>query len=365
MMKQKAMKRQNTFSSSIFLWFLVVSSMGLMMGPGVAGKDILPPYLVNPIPEPGSIAENWFFIRTGVLDDESGVDSNDDRIQVQINGSPPRVKPIIEPSYGNRGIQITLILGEQEKQDLITVTVEAYDLAAEPNLMREEWSFFVSSVAQDRPIIGTYPEDHRSLAHSVEGGELRFTWVSMDPYDHFRMEFILGNGQSGTMDISTPELESSFQTVSFSASGISLDDWEQMAMLGELAWRVAPVDRIGGSLLKAYSAVRRVMYVPENVPILARPYHNALLDPVYPPVFEWKSLDFALDGYLVVFARLDESGGYSGDIHIFETPVFVRTIPLDDNSWKGFADGDWAWTVFGKLPDGSFSQFMIQRFTKL
>ncbi len=363
-MKQAAKKRENKYFPSIFLILTLFALLAFSASPTLHAKDVTPPYLVNPIPEPGTITENWYFIRTGVLDDESGVNGDEDKVSVTINGSPPRVKPIIEPSYGQRGIQITLILDAQEKNSKIEVEVQAYDLAPEPNRMVESWSFYVHEISTDHALIGTYPEDYRSLTHSDESGNLMFSWVSMIPYEYYRLEFIMGDGSSGSMDFSAGSLETSYQTASFSAPGIPVSDWEILSTLGQIGWRVAPLNGINGDVIGKMSDVQYVTYIPENVPVLSRPYHNALLDPMYPPTFEWKALDYALDGYLVVFVRLDGTGGFSDDVRVFDTPIFVRTIPMDEDLWNTFSAGVWAWTVFGKIPGNGFSDFMIQRFTK-
>lgn len=352
------------FFSSLLLALTISAIFLFSASSSISAKDSTPPYLVNPIPEPGSITENWYFIRTGVLDDESGVNPDEDKVFVTINGSPPRVKPIIEPSYGQRGIQITLILDEQERNSQITVRVQAYDLAAEPNLMIEEWTFFVNSVAEDPVLIGTYPEDHRSMAHETESGNLRFSWVSLIPYEYYRLTFEMSDGASGSIDMPASSLETNYQTASFIASGIPETDWDLLSSIGEIGWRVAPIDGINGTIIGKESKLQHVTYVPEGVPILSRPYHNALLDPGIPQEFEWQALDCLIDGYVVVFVRLDNSGGFTKDIKVYETPIYVRTIPMDEDLWNSFQNGVWAWTVIGRIPGGLYSDFMIQRFTK-
>ncbi|MCD4653789.1 hypothetical protein K8T06_07620 [bacterium] len=339
--------------------FLALSMIGIT---NVSAEDLSPPYLVNPIPEPGSFTENWYFIRTGIVDELSGV--NKDSITIDINGAPPRVKPIIEQSYEGKGYIVTVILSSQEKAEKIVVDVSAYDLAEEPNIMKEQWSFFVHTVSQDYLLVGTYPENYRNLDHGTESGNIRFSWVSMESYDYFRMKFTIPDGSSGTMDISSSILDVSYSTVSFLAEGLSPEDWQILSDIGQISWRVAPIDQPDGNLLMGYSEVSNVTYVPDALPVLSRPYHNAYLDSVFPPTFEWNSVDSALDGYCVVFVKLDNAGQYTTDYKVYETPVYIRTIPMHLETWNSFDNGNWAWTVFGKLPDGTYSDFMIQRFKK-
>jgi len=360
-MKKLVKNSKSPKRSTVFVCIGLLAIM-VFAASGVTAKDITPPYLVNPIPEPGSTTENWFFIRTGILDELSGVEKGS--ITIDINGAPPKVKPIIEQSYEGKGYIVTVILNAQEKADKITVGVTAFDKAPEKNLMEEQWSFFVKTVSEDFLLVSTYPENFRNVSYTSESGNLRFSWVAMLPYDYFRMEFSLQDGSSGTMDVSKTSLDVAYSTVSFLAEDISPSDWDTLVDIGEISWRVAPIDKIGGNALLPFSAVSNVTYAPDSLPLLACPYHNALLSSMYPPTFEWHSLDNALNGYTVVFARLDANNQYTGDFKVYETPVYIRTIPMHIETWKSFENGKWAWTVLGKLHDGSFSDYMIQRFQK-
>ena len=327
-------------------------------------KDLTPPYLVDPIPAPGSVTNNWYFIRTGILDDVSGVNTDPDLITVNINGAPPRVKPIIEQSFEEMGCYVTVILSSSDRRETIDIEVQAYDLASEPNLMKEEWSFFVDSVSQEMIPVTTYPENYRNLDHTSESGNLRFSWAAMSDYSHYRIEFILQDGSTGIMDMSASSLESSYNLVSFVAEDISIVDWAAMAGIGQLGWRVAPITGPQGMLLTDYSRTTYVTYVRETLPILKKPYHNALLDTIHPPTFEWKPLNSPTDGSVAVFVKLDESGNYTNEFIVEEIPFFVSKISMEQERWDTFSSGNWAWTVLGKQPDGGFSEFMIQRFRK-
>jgi len=342
---------------SLCLCFLLLAASGM------SAKDITPPYLVNPVPEPGSITENWHFIRTGIFDELTGV--NEDSVVVNINGAPPRVKPIIEQSYEGKGCIVTVILSAAEKADKVTVQIDAYDLAETPNLMNESWSYTIHTVSTTKLLVGTYPENHRYLSRSSESSRLKFSWATVETYDYFRIEFILGDGKTGTIDMENPQIESTYNTVSFEAENISEEDWRALAEVGEFSWRVAPIDQPQGNLLMDYSDSLNLAYVSDDIPLLHLPYQNALLDSIHSQTFSWYSMSCPLDGYTAVFIRLDEFGQYTNDFKVFETPIYVRTLPMDLDTWNTFTPGKWAWAVLGQYPDSAgYTDFMIQRFRK-
>ena len=66
--------------------------------PFAFADDTIPPYLVDPIPAPGTVTSNWYVIRTGVLDDESGVNPDPDTVSVFINGAVQLASTNTSPS---------------------------------------------------------------------------------------------------------------------------------------------------------------------------------------------------------------------------------------------------------------------------
>jgi hypothetical protein len=340
--------------------FLLVSGIDVY----TASADVAPPYLVNPIPAPGSTTDNWFIVRTGVLDDESGVNPDPDTVMVKINGAPPRVKPIIEPSYGQKnGIKITVLLSDEFRQNPIQVSVRAQDLAEQPNIMESEWTFFLDGVSQNPIPIVTYPENHRWLEYDSENGCLLFSWLSRTFHEYYRMRFTFPGTISGSIDLGPFKEASSFQSESLTVQ-LTPEEWATVASIGEVCVDVAPLDGPDGNELTPYSAPTNINYIIDDIPSLIRPYHSAILDPVIPPVFEWQPVDSQIDGYVAVFVRLDENGLYTDDIIVFEVPMFIKTIPMDATIWNRFSTGTWAWAVLAEYPESDYSNFMIYRFMK-
>lgn len=330
----------------------------------VSAQDQTPPYLVNPIPEPGSIINNWFLVSTGVYDEDSGVNPDPDTVFVYINGSPPRVKPIIEPSYGDqKGIKITVILIDDEPRGQIVVGVQAEDLAPKPNVMFSEWSFFVENITQNPVPVITYPENHRWLDFGTESGKLTYKWISLNHYPYYRIRFSLDSGASATMDVGPYHSLDSIYSHSISLD-LTKDLWSAVAGAGEISLEIGPLNELNGPLAANYGNRSRVTYVLEDLPCLIRPYHAAILDPVVPPVFEWSPLQTMAESYAVVFVRLDDDGNFTNDVKVFEVPIYIKMIPTDLTLWNQFETGSWAWTVVAKYPDESFSDFMIYRFLK-
>ncbi|MBN1879133.1 hypothetical protein JW823_03400 [bacterium] len=351
-------------TNRLMILFVFLGLWTLLSAVPASANDQTPPYLINPIPEPGSTTSNWFLITTGVLDDESGVNPDPDTVFVYIDGSPPRVKPIIEPSYGDqKGIKITVILVDEEPRGQVVVGVQAEDLAPVPNVMFREWSFFVENVTQNPVPVITYPENHRWLDYGTQSGILHYNWISLDQNPYYRVRFTLFDGQSATMDIEPASVPGSAYNYSF-AIELNRDIWSAVSTAGEISIDIGALTEPDGQLIGNYGPKSTVTYVMENLPCLIRPYHSAVLDSVIPPVFEWSPLDVMAEEYVVVFVRLDDNGSYSKDIKIYEVPIFIKTIPMDMTLWNQFEQGNWAWTVVARYPDGQFSDFMIHRFLK-
>ncbi len=358
------MMNANNRNRKIQLMVFMVLFIGLFVLASPIEADTTPPYLVNPIPAPESITDNWFIIQTDVLDDESGVDPDPDNVFVFINGSPPRVKPIIEPSYGQKnGIKITVIVIEEIRQDKVTVTVQAQDLASEPNIMVSEWSFYVEQVTQDPAPIITYPENYRWLEYDMESGQLNYSWLSQHHSDYYRMRFTFSDSTSGSIDLGPFPDNGSIQSETFSVE-LTPEDWQLVSDLGEVMVDVAPLDHPGGNLTGKYSSPARISYILDDVPSLIRPWHSAILESMHPPVFEWTPLNAPIDAYVVVFVRLDEFGGFTDDIKVFETPMFIKAIPMDMTLWNQFNPGLWAWAVVPRFASGEYGTFMMYRFSK-
>lgn len=358
-------KRFNRYTARllIVLGFCFVL-FGLLNGAVCQAEDTTPPYLVNPIPEPGTVTENWFFIKTGIVDDLTGV--NGDSIIVTINGAPPRVKPIIEQSYSNKGYDVTLVLSASEKSEEIVVEVQAKDLAGQPNLLVDQWSFYVETIMADRVLVNMYPENHRNLSFDSESGKLNFSWAAMQDYKHYRMEFKLRDGSAGTMDVTLDgeRISDSYYRVSYELEGLSVDSWQALVDAGEINWRVAPLNKPDGDILVRYGKYDSVTYVGENVPLLRKPLHHALLTPEYPPNIKWEAVTSPLNGYLVVFVKLDADGNYTSEYHVIETTLFIREFDMQPETWNKFSSGVWAWTSLGVFPNGQVTNFSIQRFRK-
>ncbi len=326
--------------------------------------DVTPPYLVNPIPEPGSTTDNWFIIRTGVLDDDSGVNPDPETISVTINGAPPRVKPIIESSYGHKkGIKITMLLFEEQRSYPIKISVRTEDLAENPNVMNSEWSFFPEEVSQNPAPIVTYPENYRWLEYNSEKGHLIYSWISSAYHQYYRIRYTFSDNTIGSIDLGPYSEQSSYQSESFSFE-LPPDLWSQVAALGQIAVDVAPIDKINGIEIADYSTQSNIIYINEDVPTLIRPYHSAVLDSIIPPIFEWQPVESPVEGYVVVFVRLDDDGLFTEDVKVFEVPLFIKRIPLDTTLWGKFMPGTWAWAVVARTAELDYSNFMIYRFLK-
>lgn len=326
--------------------------------------DVTPPYLVNPIPAPGSTTDNWVIIRTGVLDDESGVNPDPETISVEINGAPPRVKPIIEPSYGQKkGIKVTVLLFEEPRNYPIKISIKAQDLAEIPNIMQSEWTFYPDGVSQNPAPIVTYPENYRWLEYNSERGSLIYSWISSTFHPFYRMRFTFSDSEGGSIDLGPFVEKTTFQSESFTFE-LTPDQWTEIAALGQIAVDVAPIDKINGIELTDYSDQTNIFYINDDVPTLIRPYHSALLDPVIPPVFEWQPVESPVDSYVVVFVRLDGVGVYTEDVKVFEVPMFIKRLPMDSTLWNTFESGTWAWAVLARDSDLEYSNFMIYRFLK-
>jgi hypothetical protein len=359
---RRAINSNSKWQRTVF-W---VSFLGIVVFASAvfANPDTKPPYLVNPIPAHGTVTDNWFVIQTGVIDNESGVDPDPDNVLVFINGSPPRVKPIIEPSYGQKnGIRITVILIEENRHDTIVVTVRAQDLAPEPNIMVSEWTFYVDNVTVDPAPILTYPENHRWLEYNMESGYLNYSWLSGVHHEYYRMRFTFSNDTSGTMDLGPFPYNGAFQSESISIE-LTPDQWELVSELGEIWVDVAPLDQLGGDQLGKYSKPAKISYILDDLPSLVQPWHSAILDSMFPPVFEWTPMNTPIEAYVAVFVRLDEFGQFTEDIKVFETPMFIKTLPMDMTLWNQFESGTWAWAVVPKYASGEYGSFMIYRFTK-
>ncbi len=345
--------RQNIIVTAILTASLLFSVSAVF-----ASTDEKPPYLVNPIPEPGSFDNPLMcWVKVGIVDDISGVD--DSQLTMEINGGPPKVQPIIEQSYKGKGVNIYFYLEALNPGEKITIAIHCSDY--EQNWLDDSWHFFVGETSYRERCVPMYPRDASYLLYDKEFGSAQFTWTQGHQTGYYRIRFDVA-GSGGWMDIGPDEFITNFGLVSI-ALPLTLSDWLKLSSLGEISWQVAPIDQPNGTIMDHFSKTQRVIYKGESLSVLEYPEHKAELKSQIPPEFKWSTGD-DISETLLIFVQLDRQGNYTNVSKVYELPWFINAIPFTPSIWDEFPEGQWAWTVIGMRADGSVTDYMINQFWK-
>lgn len=352
-------KPSSCFAVSCILFLSALICFFAPVSQGV--DDIIPPYLVDPMPNPNSTgnAQNCT-IKVAVVDDLSGVEQS--TIRMQINGAPPIVEPIIEPLSSGRGYNVYTELQGFPSGETIIVSVSAEDFSQ--NLMIESWRFQIAPMIFDERVVALYPLDNSWLDYNSENEQLRFSWTEGNHPGNYRLKLTPDSMPSGTIDLDCSRIQNPFGIVIVQFPIDSMLDWMLLNSLGDITWQVAPIDAMAGNQISSYTSPRYLRYCTNNAPLLETPAHNARLRPQHPPYISWKSIADA-DGYYIIFVRLNENSEFTSDVIVDEIPSLFTYLPITPSTWATFAPGDWTWTAIATLPDGKLSDYMLNRFTKL
>ncbi len=355
------MMRKQLFINILLVAALFLGSSAVFYPASVSAGDNVPPYLVNPVPEPGSTNSYVNIqIKVGIVDDDSYVDMN--RITMRIDGKPPVGKPIVEPFYNEHGVRLYYILEQAEPGSIVTISVEAYDTASPPNRMFDSWQFAISSMRFNYQLIPVDPPNFSWVDFDRSAGNVTFVWSRGDDPEAYRLR-INTESDSATVDFSRDETVGPFglQSVSFP---LGLDDWRSVSRVGEINWQIAPLDKLGGKIASDFSEPQHVQYCVGSIPLLDLPPHGALLNPNTPPTFSWNEIP-DIENYELILVKLDEAGAYTSDVKVYDVPAPFHRLPqMSLDTWSTFDFGTWCWTVVGIAPDGTYSDYLIYRFIK-
>ncbi|GEM_PF-6257989 len=352
---------QPSLSRCIALLGLLFAIFCCSLAPIQAADDQTPPYLVDPIPNPNSSgnAQNCT-VKVAVVDDLSGVEQS--TIEMQINGAPPIVEPIIEPLTSGRGYNIYTQLEGFAGGETITITITAEDY--NQNVMHEFWRFQIAQMIFDERVVALYPLDNAWLDYDLEQHHVRFSWTEGYVPGCYRLKLTPDSLPSGTIDIEQNSDGNPFGMIIVDFPISAAEDWMVLKSLGSIQWQVAPIERIGGAVMGGYTPVQSLRYCTQNIPLLLTPSHNAIIRPGYPPYVSWKAISDA-DGYYFICARLDEQGRFTNDVISSFIPPLITELAISPSTWETYSPGNWTWSVVATFPDGRFSEYMLNRFTKL
>jgi hypothetical protein len=351
-------KAETTHKLMGILW--VCLCMVFAVNPVGAVEDITPPYLVSPVPEPGSTGvPQCVTVKVGIGDDISGVAIGS--ISVTINGSPPDVEPIIEPFYSENGYNVYCRLEEMEPGTVVTIGVKAMDQSPNQNELVDEWQFMLSEMRFDSKLVPIFPSENSWLDFDREHEKARFNWTQGYHSEGYRMLLRLSGGESGTVDFQKGDYQNSMGIVTVEFD-VFQSDWGLMSSVGEIEWQIAPIDT-SGLILDQYTPSRSIRYATGHMPMPVTPEHGGLLNSITPPYFTWETLGDAQHYYLVLI-RKNLQGQFTDEVRINYIPSFCREMEVDPGHWDTYGAGTWVWTIVGVLPGGIYSDYFLYEFDK-
>jgi hypothetical protein len=364
--------RINIFSSRVFgLAVCLLAGLGLLspIALPVFASDTAPPYLVCPVPEPDSANNPQFItVKVGIVDDLSPINSA--TILMLINGSAPIVEPIIEPSYHDRGYNLYYELHEVfDPGTIITISIEADDKPQDgstPNHLSDSWQFSIGNMTFFENLLPVYPPDHSWLDYDWEKHLVRFMWTPGRASKFYRLNLLTESGISGSIDFGPGDYVDSLQMglISVSFDFASPANWELLHTAGELEWKVAPIDEMGGQLLAGYSSIQSARYIHGQIPLLDTPVHQAMLDPETPPYFSWETLP-NVTGYYLFLIKLDDNDHMTDEVFFGFLPYFFNSYEVDMSNWNMLSSGNWCWTVAATFTGDLYSDYVFNFFRKL
>lgn len=353
------MKKQNYYKREwMYILFMVVSVFHI----GIVKAEIIPPYLSSPIPPPGSSnVSNVTVVTALVVDDGSGVDP--DSITMMIDYVI--VEPILEPAdYGNyRAIYEVPSGHEYEYGARVTTTIIATD--RDGNDMLETWQFNIMSDERGGDLELVYPQNNYWMNFTRDGQTVRFSWSKSRVTNYYRLGLTYqenGVSETATVDLGPSDISEAFGIVTANFPVNQLE-WDSLASVQSVSWKVASIDGFQGEQLSPYSREYTVNFAPLGAPVLISPVDSSIFNVQTPPTFKWQS-NLQVSAYTFGMIRVSESGNFIGEPIIATLPFFITELPISTSNWQLVGNGNWIWTVVATLPDGSMTPCMLSTFSK-